>query len=185
MKKYFLFTYITLFLLYPSINLYANFWDSYTDYYENNHWGVLENLLDDCANHTITTDECIFIGLNTLKMLNSNNDEDIDSIPLKYKISKKSIHKGPYFFIDFIYSNEKSLSDKTLNAFLNSGWCDYEYYNALVKNDNVKKYFVNSKIKTIEFTDIINNLVNDKVITTSVAMILINGRPIKLYPIFF
>jgi len=153
------------------------------EYYQ---WGVLEDVLYDLKNNIITTDECIIIGCNILSLNDSHytdNDEKFKLIPPKYKFNKKSVKKGPYFFIEFIYDNEKVLSQNAINTFKNSNWCDYEYYDSIFKA-NIKQYFEKYK-NIIDFNDIIFKLVKDKILTPEIGLVLINGRFIKLYPNYF
>jgi len=149
-------------------------------------WGVLEDIINDLKNNIITTDECIIIGCNILSLNDYpyiDNNEKIKLIPPKYKFNKKSVKKGPYFFIEFIYDNEKVLGRNAINAFKNSNWCDYEYYDSFLKAD-IKQYFEKYK-NYIDFDDIIFKLVKEKILTPEIGLVLINGRFLKLYPKYF
>jgi len=117
------------------------------NYLEKYQWGALEDILKDFKTGILTTDECVLYGCYVLAAQEPDRKDRNDKaklIPAKYKLDKKSINEGAYFFVAFIYDNENVLGDKALKEFQNSDWSDHEY---------ISEYTSNEK-----FLEIINNI---------------------------
>jgi hypothetical protein len=138
---------VSLLWLSAFLNLNAAELCPHVNYLEKNQWGALEDILTDCKTGKLTTDECVLYGCYVLAAQEPERKDRNDKaklIPAKYKLDKKSVENGAYFFVSFIYANEDVLGDKTLKEFQNSDWSDYEYIADFTSNE--------------KFLEIINNI---------------------------
>jgi len=116
-------------------------------YLEHKQWGALEDILKDLKTGNLTTDECVLYGCYVLAAQEPNRKDRNDKaklIPTKYNLDKKSVEKGAYFFVAFIYDNENVLGDKALKEFQNSDWSDYEYIADFTSNEKLLEIINNT-----------------------------------------
>ena len=118
------------------------------EYLEKNQWGALEDILSDWRASKITTDECALYGCYVLALQEpsrTNRNEKIKKLPAKYKLDKKSVESGPYFFIRFLYENEEKLGGDALSEFRSSDWSDYEFWDKFKNNEKILEIISNTE----------------------------------------
>lgn len=150
MRKFLLlfgFGFICLFITFFVIsNAHANIYLKQGAYLEKNQWGALEDILSDWRTGKLTTDECALYGCYVLAAQEpSRNDrnEKKQKLPIKYKLEKKSVDKGPYFFVYFLYNNEEVFGKEAIEEFRASDWCEDVFLDSIFDNLKVKKAFDN------------------------------------------
>lgn len=119
------------------------------EYLEKNQWGALEDILSDWRASKITTDECALYGCYVLALQEpsrTNRNEKIKKLSAKYKLDKKSVESGPYFFIRFLYENEEKLGGDALSEFRSSDWSDYEYWEKFKNNEKIIEIINNTEL---------------------------------------
>lgn len=137
-----LFTFYFLIFAVPDVK--ASFYLEQGAYLENNQWGALDDILNDWKTRKINTDECALYGCYVLAInepSRSDGQEKIKKLPLKYKLVKKSLEKGPYFFIHFLYKHESELGKKAIDEFRLSDWCYDEFLDDIFCNNKLKDEF--------------------------------------------
>jgi len=157
------------------------------EHLENYQWGALEDILSDWKKGKISTDECVFYGCYVLAAQDPENPDGkikLKMIPAKYNIKKKSIEKGPYFFVYYIYKLENSLSPETLEEFKKSDWSDDEFFKNIINNDKfisfiyktpLSHYYTdfNTKIEYRPYYDILLQAVNNNIISPESAFFVL------------
>lgn len=140
MKRVFL----LVFVMCLTVSLYASKTNAgelkQGDYLEKNQWGALEDILSDWKTGVLTTDECVIYGCYVLaaqEPARTDRSDKTKLIPSKYRLGKKSMESGPYFFVYQIYKNEATLGQKALDEFKNSDWCDEDFINEITSNNKV------------------------------------------------
>jgi len=129
----------SLFFFISPINLNAAYIEL-GSYLEKNQWGALEDILNDWKTGKITTDECALYGCYVLAAQEPSRvdrNEKARQLPARYKLNKKSIMEGPYFFIYQLYKIENALSPKALEEFRSSEWSDYKYFEEFMANPDI------------------------------------------------
>jgi len=133
-------TFLVLFIFTNQANAFTKFKQG--EYLEKNQWGALEDIMTDWKSGKLTTDECAIYGcyvLTAQEPARADRNDKAKLIPTKYRLNKKSIESGPYFFIYFLYKNEENLGEHALNEFRNSDWCEEEFLQAIISNNEVNE----------------------------------------------
>ena len=133
-------------MFFNAANVNASFRLEQGAYLEKNQWGALEDILNDWKCGKISTDECAIYGCYVLaaqEPARNEKENNVKRLPSKYKVDKKSREKSPYFFIDFLYKNEKNFGSEAINEFRKSDWCDDEFINEIFSSSIVKEEFNN------------------------------------------